>query len=80
MPGPVPHLALPAAVGDGETLGTLLDAVSALVTHHTGQEIPEYLGHLEASLSASNANVGFSIENRKLTRGLDRSYLYLDTY
>ena len=68
VPGPVRNLALPATVGDGETLGALLDAVSSLVTPHTGQKIPVYLGHLEASLYASNANVGFSIQNRKLTR------------
>ena len=56
MPGPVRHLAFLAAVGDRGTLGALLGAVSALVTHHTGQEFPEYLGHLEASLFGSNAN------------------------
>ncbi len=35
----VAHLAFPAAIGDGETLGTFLDAVSALVTDHAGQEV-----------------------------------------
>ena len=40
VPRPVRQLALPPTVGDGETLGAFLYAVSALVTHHTGQEIP----------------------------------------
>ena len=42
----VPHLVLPPSVGDREALGALLDAVSALVTHHAGQEVSVNLGHL----------------------------------